>query len=118
MYDLGLRIKELRTKMGWSQKDLAIKINKSVSAISSYELGVQQPPLDVVLSLAAALGVTVDYLTNFDKKKTYSVEGLSLKQQKIVELVFQELRNPTNSSPQLSNEQLEIFRLLIELFTH
>ena len=37
MYDLGLRLKQVRMQRGMTQKSLARQINKSVSAVSSYE---------------------------------------------------------------------------------
>ena len=47
MYDFGLRLKKLRKSRGLTQKMLADRINKSVSAVSSYESNAQLPPLDV-----------------------------------------------------------------------
>lgn len=44
MYDIGSRLKDIRIKRGLTQKVLAKRINKSVSAISGYESNVQTPP--------------------------------------------------------------------------
>lgn len=62
MYDFGLRLRELRKSRGLTQKMLAERINKSVSAVSSYESNAQLPPLDVSKSIALALGISIDYL--------------------------------------------------------
>lgn len=35
MYDLGFRIKEIRTRRGLNQKELAQRINKSKSAVAA-----------------------------------------------------------------------------------
>lgn len=48
MYDLGSRLRALRNKRGLTKKDLAKRINKSVSAVSGYEPNVQIPPTDVL----------------------------------------------------------------------
>ena len=64
MYDLGSRLKSIRLKRGLTQKELAAKISKSVSAVSSYESNAQLPPLDVLESIALTLNVSIDYLIN------------------------------------------------------
>lgn len=43
MYDLGFRIKEIRTRRGLNQKELAQRINKSKSAVCGYETKIQAP---------------------------------------------------------------------------
>ncbi len=55
MYDLGSRMRELREKRGLSQKQLAEKIGRSSSAISSYECEAQIPPTYVLLSIGDPL---------------------------------------------------------------
>ena len=49
MYDLGFRIKEIRTRRGLNQKELAQRINKSKSAVCGYETNAQIPPLEVLV---------------------------------------------------------------------
>lgn len=44
MYDFGLRLKKLRKSRGLTQKMLADRINKSVSAVGSYESNAQLTP--------------------------------------------------------------------------
>ena len=86
MNDLSLRIKELRKNRGWTQAKLAEKIKKrSASAVSSYEQDVQQPPLDVIISIADALGVTVDGLLGTGD--TITVKGLSKEKKELLELL-------------------------------
>lgn len=62
MYDIGSRLKDMRSKRGLTQKDLAKRINKSVSAISAYESNAQTPPTDVLISIAQVLRVPLTYL--------------------------------------------------------
>lgn len=62
MYDLGYKIKLLRVRRGISQRDLARRINKSTSAVSSYETNAQMPPLDVLISICEVLHTSLDYL--------------------------------------------------------
>lgn len=60
MYDLGYRIKEIRTQRGMAQNELAKRINKSKSAVCGYESDAQVPPLEVLVSIASVLNVSLD----------------------------------------------------------
>lgn len=55
-------IKELRSKMKISQKELADRLNVSRSTISMWETGASQPDFDNVLKIAEIFDVSVDYL--------------------------------------------------------
>ena len=56
------RTKELRTKMGLTQKELATRAHVAVASYSSYEKGMKTPPLDSALRIADALAVSLDWL--------------------------------------------------------
>lgn len=117
MYDLGSRIKEIRLQRGLTQKMLAKRINKSVSAISSYESNVQMPPLDVLISIAAAFNVTLDYLVGMDNGPTYTIKGFSDSQKELVDLLINEFTLPSSHGRQLSANQLQILQKLILAFS-
>ncbi len=116
MYDLGFRIKEIRTRRGLNQKELAQRISKSKSAVCGYETNAQIPPLEVLVSIASVLNVSLDYLVGFEEAETFSIRSLSDQQKKIVSLLFNEFMNPTNASPKLSQKQIAIIQELICLF--
>jgi len=59
---LGERMKELRKEAGWSQGDLAEKVGTDARQISRYENGRITPSLDVLVRVAEALNVSLDYL--------------------------------------------------------
>ncbi len=58
------KIVELRKSNGWSQEDLAEKLNVSRQAISRWEGGTAQPDASNILQLSKLFGVTTDYLLN------------------------------------------------------
>lgn len=116
MYDLGLRLKTLRLQRGLTQKMLATRIHKSKAAIGSYESNRQMPPLDVLISIAVALNVSLDYLVGFEKSEYYSTKGLTHKQIEVLNLIFSEFSIPTGDRVSLSTQQIEIIRSLILLF--
>lgn len=59
---LADKIIRLRKKYGWSQEELAEKMNVSRQAVSKWEAAQTTPDLDKILQLSALFGVTTDYL--------------------------------------------------------
>jgi len=55
-------IKDLRKKLGLSQKELADKLFVNQTAVSQWERGVTTPNKNTLIKLADIFGVTVDYL--------------------------------------------------------
>lgn len=117
MYDLGSRIKTLRTQRGLTQKVLASKINKSVSAISSYESNAQMPPLDVLESLCAVLNVSLDYLVGLEDYNLYSTKALTEKQKELVDLLFKEFNTEKKTNTELTEQQIRIIQKMISAFS-
>ena len=58
------KIIQLRKSNGWSQEDLAEKLNISRQAISRWESATAQPDAANILHLSRLFGVTTDYLLN------------------------------------------------------
>lgn len=117
MYSLGSRLKETRIRRNLTQKMLADRVNKSVSAISSYELNTQMPPLDVLISIASVLHVSLDYLAGLDGIENYSTKELQPSQKEFLELLFSEFISPTKDEPGLSEKQIILAQKLFQLFT-
>lgn len=61
---LSDKIIQLRKSNGWSQEDLAEKLNVSRQAISRWEGATAQPDAANILQLSKLFGVTTDYLLN------------------------------------------------------
>jgi len=59
---LADKIIRLRKKNGWSQEELADKMNVSRQAVSKWEGAQAVPDLDKILQLGSLFGVTTDYL--------------------------------------------------------
>lgn len=59
---LADKIIRLRKKNGWSQEELAEKINVSRQAVSKWENAQTIPDLEKILQLSTLFGVTTDYL--------------------------------------------------------
>lgn len=63
---LADKIIRLRKKNGWSQEELADKMNVSRQAVSKWESAQSIPDLEKILQLGALFGVTTDYLLKDD----------------------------------------------------
>lgn len=66
---LAMKIKELRTDRGMTQKELACEAGISESAMRSYELGDRTPKSEVLDRIARALKVRSEYLSVPEFKK-------------------------------------------------
>lgn len=62
MKEFCIRIKELRKEQGFTQKQLADKLQVSNSAVCDWERGRTQPDLETLVAIARLFGVSVDYL--------------------------------------------------------
>lgn len=73
-----MRIRELRTKSGMSQADLARAIGVSTSAIGMYEQGRREPDTSAILKFARFFNVSVDYLLGAsDVSAPFDVERIA-----------------------------------------
>lgn len=59
--EIGQKIKILRKTRGLTQQQLADKLNVKRATISNYEIGRRSPHIKELESIAAALGVGLDY---------------------------------------------------------
>lgn len=58
----GKKLQILRKKQGWTQEELAERINVSRQALSKWELGTAIPDTENVLKISKLFGVSTDYL--------------------------------------------------------
>lgn len=63
---MGYKIEQARRARGWSQAELARRSGTTQQAIQRYESGEREPKVSAVVSMAAALGVTISYLLGLD----------------------------------------------------
>ena len=56
------KIITLRKRNGWSQEDLAARVNVSRQAVAKWEVSQSIPSLDKIVQLSLIFGVTTDYL--------------------------------------------------------
>lgn len=73
---LADKIIRLRKKNGWSQEELADKMNVSRQAVSKWESAQTTPDLEKILQLGNLFGVTTDYLLKDELVDEEFVEGV------------------------------------------
>ena len=74
---LADKIIRLRKKNGWSQEELADKMNVSRQAVSKWEAAQTTPDLEKILQLGNLFGVTTDYLLKDELVDEEFVEGVN-----------------------------------------
>lgn len=72
--NIGSKISTLRKEKGWSQGDLAKKINASREIIGKYERNENLPSIEMVAKMAKAFGVTTDFLIGEGENAAYDKE--------------------------------------------
>lgn len=91
-FDFGMRLKELRTQAGLTQKQLAEQIGVTKSVVSFYELRERTPSPEILVKLAAVFHVSSDYLLGIEKGKFMDITGLDSEDERVVRLIVEQLR--------------------------
>lgn len=71
---IGNRIVILRKEKNWSQVELANQISASREIISRYERNESQPSVEMIIKMANAFGVTVDFLIGHSENSSFDKE--------------------------------------------
>ena len=73
---LGQRVHELRLAFGWSQVELAKRLNVSKQAVSNWENDNIQPSVEMLMRLSKTFGVTTDLLLGLEETPRLDIAGL------------------------------------------
>lgn len=73
---LGQRINTLRLSCGWSQVELARKMNITKQTVSNWENENIMPSIEMLVRMAKLFHVTTDYLLGLENTPRLSVDGL------------------------------------------
>lgn len=94
--DLPKKLKTLRIKYGYSQKQVAEKLGVSPSIVSGYETGERTPSTEVLLSLSYLYNCSTDYLLG--KQSTtpqfvFDIDGLTDTQINAITTLIEAIKN-------------------------
>lgn len=73
------RIKALREARGWTQAELARRMNITRNGVNSWEQGLSMPSPACLVDLARLFSVSTDYLLGVERLETVNVTGLDEK---------------------------------------
>lgn len=73
------RIKALREARGWTQAELARRMNITRNGVNSWEQGLSMPSPACLVDLSKVFSVSTDYLLGVERLKTVNVTGLDEK---------------------------------------
>ena len=71
------RIKELREKAGYSQAQLAKKLDVTRSSVNAWEMGLSTPTTQYIVALTKLFHVSADYLLGIEKNISLSLNEYS-----------------------------------------
>ncbi|MCL6592259.1 MAG: helix-turn-helix domain-containing protein [Firmicutes bacterium] len=101
--NISEKIKKLRLNKGWSQTQLAKKLNTQSQNISRYERGIFTPSTEALAKFAEVFGVSVDYLLN-DEVEDSNVYQIKDKQ---LQRYFEEIDKLNEDDKNLAKGVLE-----------
>lgn len=73
------RIKALREARGWTQAELARRMNITRNGVNSWEQGLSMPSPACLVDLAKLFSISTDYLLGVERLETVNVTGLDEK---------------------------------------
>ena len=81
---LSRRIQELRASLGWSQVELAKRLQISKQTVSNWENDNIQPSEDMLIRIARLFGVTTDYLLTGEQEQEPPVRMVPEEERKAI----------------------------------
>ena len=93
-WDMGEKIKKLRTSKGYTQQQLAERLNVTKSLISAYENGQRSPSYEVLIGISSIFKVSTDYLLGVDRGVYLDLSGLSNEQQVLMTQLVNSMQKP------------------------
>ncbi len=85
-------LKNLRTKKGLTQSQLADRLWLNKSIISAYENEQRMPSLDVLIKISYEFNVSMEYLLGIEKNKTIDISDLTDEQISAINILIELFR--------------------------
>ena len=116
MFDFGERLKGLRKEKGYSQKNLAAKLNVSQNTVLRWENNYKSPTLHNLIELYVLLETSLDYLAGIATKRPVITDRLTQEQITILNMLALEFQFRKKGSG-LTQRQMNVLNELIIAFT-
>ena len=86
------RVRALREARGWTQAELARRLNITRNGVNSWEQGLSMPSPACLVDLAKLFSVSTDYLLGVERLEAVNVTGLDEKDVAILAQLADRLR--------------------------
>ena len=86
---ISIRIKELREKAGYSQSQLAKKLDVTRSSVNAWEMGLSLPTTQYIVAMAKLFHVSSDYILGLQSNLFITLDGYTEEE---VALIFNLLK--------------------------
>ena len=113
--DTAFRIRELRKKNGFTQKELADMLYKSESTVRMWELGKSEPDNQTIRQLAEIFNVSSSYIIGGDNHESSAKAAIrAIASQDKNGIVFIRARDGSIVESELDDDQIELFKNMLK----
>ena len=98
MLNFGNKLRTLRMSKGWTQEDLASRLQLTKSVVSAYETSLRYPSYDVLIRICSIFNVTSDYLLGMEKQRTVDISCLNDENRILVTRIIEALKEKQSDS--------------------
>ena len=84
MLYFGDKLKALRIEKGWTQQQLASRMELVNATISAYEQGAKYPSVEVLIKICETFNVSADYLLGLSDSVELKMSALTDEQMQII----------------------------------
>lgn len=93
---LSEKIINLRKSRGWSQEELAERLDVSRQSVSKWESGISNPELDKIVAMSTLFGVSTDYLLkDMSANESEPIRDFAHGEEEVIEEIIEEEPLPT-----------------------
>lgn len=100
IYGLSDKLKQLRIKHGFTQHEIAKRVNVDRQSVSRYETGNLTPKIETLIQLAIIYNVSLDYLVGIGKESFLSLHEFTDEQQNFILHMIEGIKANFGISPQ------------------
>lgn len=117
--EIGIKVKQLRSKSGLTQEQLANKLGISAQSVSKWETGVTMPDIVLLPALAGELGVTIDELFDLTtEQKLHRIKRRMDIEEEFSPTVFAEYEAFLKNQLDEALDKAKLYSLLGHLYHH
>ncbi len=107
----SFRLRQLREEAGWTQEELALKLNLTQSTIAYYENDRKKPTLENAKIIAKLFNISLDYLIGFSDKQNSGTLYEEKKAYSVSDRLFKDIEELSSRSKKDLENYLQLLKL-------